>query len=125
MLPIQYAKILYALTKDAQKSDLESIIVEFIRYLKERHVTSKVDFIIKEFVRYSQQQEGKIFLQLSSSRTLSKEQIHDITTHFGSNVDVETHTDGQLIGGVIIRNGNTILDGSIRAQLLKLKHELG
>ncbi|MGJ8687069.1 MAG: F0F1 ATP synthase subunit delta [Spongiibacteraceae bacterium] len=35
-------------------------------------------------------------------------------------VDVQSHIDSQLIGGVVIRTGDLVIDGSVRGRLAKL-----
>jgi len=42
----------------------------------------------------------------------------------GSKVDVETEVNATLLGGVIIRFGNTVLDGSLQTQLANLGEQL-
>jgi F-type H+-transporting ATPase subunit delta len=42
----------------------------------------------------------------------------------GKEVMLSSGKDPSLIGGVLIKNGNIVYDGSLKAQLAKLKHDL-
>lgn len=124
LLPIQYAKVLYRLTEGLAKSDLEKVVVGFITFLKQRQVLSKSELIIKAFERYSKEQAGIKFLKISSAKKLTEKQLNEIIKNFGKEVEVETNVDPNLIGGVVLQDGNTILDGSIKTQLKKLENKL-
>ena len=51
--------------------------------------------------------------------------IVDAMTHrLGNNVDLTIHIDRSLIGGVVIRFGDQIIDASLRGRLKKLSREM-
>jgi F-type H+-transporting ATPase subunit delta len=124
LLPRQYAKVLYTLTKDVSPDKVDSLIHEFVAYLKREQVISKAPFIIEEFVQYSKEQDGVEFLDISSAKKLTEAQVKDIADHFGKKTEVTTKIDEELIGGVVIKKGNVILDGSVKTQLMKLKGKM-
>jgi F-type H+-transporting ATPase subunit delta len=47
-----------------------------------------------------------------------------LTRLTGKQVDVEVRTDPQILGGIIARVGDTLIDGSTRTRLQALKHRL-
>lgn len=124
LLPKQYAKILFESTKGLKGTDLESVIKQFVIFLQGEHMLSKADYIIQEFERYSKKQEGIETIEIASARELSPGEIQEIAKHFGEKVETIQSVDKSLIGGVKIKTENTILDGSIKAQLEKLKQQL-
>jgi F-type H+-transporting ATPase subunit delta len=44
-----------------------------------------------------------------------------LAKHTGKKVQPQFHTDPALIGGAVVRIGSTIYDGSVRAQLDRLR----
>jgi len=58
---------------------------------------------------------------VTSAVALSKEQEQDIASalkeRLGREVNVTTEIDENLIGGAVIRAGDVVIDGSIRARL--------
>ena len=124
LLPIQYAKILYALTRDAKKNELDGIMDVFIKRVSDDQMLSKIDYIISAFETYAKEQEGIVSLDITTAHDVSDSIMKKITTAFGKDVEVATAVDDSLIGGVVVRHGNTILDASLQTQLTKLKRTL-
>lgn len=124
MLPKQYGKILYESTKELKGADLESVIKNFISFLREEQMISKATYIMREFETYAKKQEGIEQIEIVSVRLLSETQIKEISKHFGSQVEASVTMDPSLIGGIKVKTENTILDGSIKGQLEKLKQQL-
>jgi F-type H+-transporting ATPase subunit delta len=67
---------------------------------------------------------GTIF----SIRVLTDEQRDSIQRHvsryMGRDVQLDTEIDPDILGGVVVRIGSIVLDGSLRARLAKLKKTL-
>ena len=124
LLPKQYAKVLYELTKDIKKDKLDDVVKGFIIFLQKEQVVSKINYIVDEFIKYSEEKEGIKRLNITSAKKLDDKQLKNIANHFGEKVETEVSTDNSLIGGVRIKVGNQILDGSVKRQLEKLKESL-
>jgi F-type H+-transporting ATPase subunit delta len=56
-----------------------------------------------------------------NEKRLIAEQLSRIT---GKNVDVQVHTDPSILGGMIARVGDTLIDGSTRTRLQALRQRL-
>lgn len=124
LIPRQLAKVLYQLTKDAQKDQLDVAIREFLLFVKQEHMMSKMDAIIEEFVAYAKQQEGVVDLEITTAHDVSQEVVKSIEKRFGDKVETTTKKDESLIGGVVVKAGNTIFDASIKTQLQQLKRTM-
>lgn len=124
LLPKQYGKILYESTEGLKGAALENTIKNFVLFLQREQMLSKAPYIVEEFEKYAKKQEGVEIIQITSIRDLSQNEVKEIGTHFGEKVEAVVKVDKRLIGGVIIRTENTILDGSIKGQLEKLKQQL-
>lgn len=48
-----------------------------------------------------------------------------MTSVLGKTVVMKEETDPSIIGGVVIKNGNTTMDGSVRAKLNALRNDIG
>ena len=63
--------------------------------------------------------------EIASARALDEGQIASFTeqlkSHFGKTVTVETRTDPDLLGGVVVKIGSRMIDGSLRTKLNSLK----
>lgn len=119
-----YGKVLYELTKDATAKEMDKIVAQYILFLTRGQMLSKIKYIIKEFVDYAKEKNGISQLKIISARTLSRLEIESIAKHFGKKTETSADTDKSIMGGVIIKNKNKILDASLKTQLKKLKTQL-
>jgi F-type H+-transporting ATPase subunit delta len=55
---------------------------------------------------------------------IRSEIIANLKTRYGSDLATEFHVDPALLGGMRIRVGNNVWDGSVRNRLQRLQHEL-
>ena len=124
LLPKQYAKILYAITDEKKGKDLDVAITHFIELLQKNQMLSKIDYIVKDFTTYSKSKAGIEELDITSAHKLSDRELKEIGKHFGTNVEATTKVDSNLIGGLVVRRGDHILDGSVKSQLERLKQKL-
>ncbi len=71
----------------------------------------------------------KVFdVQITAAVELSREQMEAyeqaLERHFGQAVEVTAKVDAELIGGAIIRAGDTVIDGTVRGRLGRLMDTL-
>lgn len=124
MLPKQYAKVLYELTNGKEGSELEKSVEEFVKFLIDERVLSKKEYLMKAFKEYAKLQQGIQKIVITSARELSDMMVQEIAGLFGKKVEVETTIDESLIGGVIVRSGDNIMDASVKSQLEQLQRQL-
>ena len=95
-----------------------------VRLMAENGRLKVLPDVALQFEVYRAEAEGKIDAIAISAFELSNEQENAITqtlkSKFGREVTLTTSTDESLIGGVIIKAGDTIIDGSMKAQLESL-----
>jgi F-type H+-transporting ATPase subunit delta len=56
--------------------------------------------------------------------TVRSEIVANLKSKYGNDLSTEFHIDPQLLGGMRIRVGNDVWDGSVRNRLERLQHEL-
>ena len=84
--------------------------------------------IARQFAVELDAQLGFVEAEISSARQLSAEEKRGLESQVerltGKKVRAHYASDAALLGGVMVRVGSTIYDGSIRGQLEKMKQEL-
>jgi len=84
--------------------------------------------IARQFDSELNAQLGLAEAEISSARPLSAEEKRELELQIGrltgKNVRAQYVSNPSLIGGVMVRVGSTIYDGSVRGQLEKMKQEL-
>ncbi len=72
--------------------------------------------------------EGKVDVEVVTAYTLDRQQQDSIAEliagRLGKQVNVITSVDGSLIGGAILRAGDSVIDASLRGRLTELRNEL-
>ena len=85
--------------------------------------------VLEQFEVFRAEAEGKIDAEVVSAFPLTAEQESAITqtlkAKLGREISITTSTDESLIGGVVIKAGDTIIDGSMKSQLESLGLALG
>ena len=70
----------------------------------------------------------EIVARVASARALSAEQIEalkgELEKAVGKNVIVENKTDATLLGGMVVKLGSRMIDGSLKTKLNSLKTAL-
>lgn len=122
-LPIQYAKILHGVTEGLSREDLNVAIQEFAKLLRDENATKKIDVIAKEYEKLVAASEGRESVHVIAAQELAQTTRAQIKEVFNA-AEVSHSTDPELIGGVIVRKGNTIFDASINTQLSKLAQSI-
>ena len=72
--------------------------------------------------------EGKVDVEVVTAYTLDRQQQDSIAEiiagRLGKQVNIVTSVDESLIGGAIIRAGDSVIDASLRGRLTELRNEL-
>lgn len=72
--------------------------------------------------------EGKVDVEVVTAYTLDRQQQDDIagtiSGRLGKQVNIKTSVDESLIGGAVIRAGDSIIDASLQGRLTELRNEL-
>ena len=120
----QYAISLWLATQGLKGKDLDSALAAFAALLARERALKKTEIIIAEFIRYAKEQAGEKDLEIISARPLSDKIVNSIKKLFGEKVEAARTVDSSLLGGVIIKTRDEILDASVKTQLNKLKQLL-
>ncbi|HEY4885403.1 MAG TPA: ATP synthase F1 subunit delta [Myxococcales bacterium] len=107
---------------------LSPLSVNFLRLLLERQRIGDLAQIARIYRAMVDQQAGRIRATVTSARPLGDDQTDRLRDAIGRmtgrSVVLESQTDSSLIGGVVAQVGTTLLDGSLRTQLERLRQEL-
>jgi F-type H+-transporting ATPase subunit delta len=93
----------------------------FLKLLLENRRVAVLPEISEHFEALKAKVENSVDAVVTSATELSKKQIDEIAAalkeRLGCDVKVATEIDENLIGGVVIRAGDVVIDGSLRARL--------
>ena len=87
-----------------------------------------LDNVVDEFERFRDFREGRIHAYVTTARPLEEEQRKKLADRIARATDKEIaiheRIDPRILGGLIVKVGDKVLDGSIRRRLLGLKQAL-
>ena len=113
-----------AMTAILEKASADDLTRRFVGLLAERRRLFVLADIIAAFERLMAVHRGEVRAEVTSAIALDDEQLGTIRAALarviGGNVAVETHVDGDLIGGLIVRVGSRMVDASVRTKLQRL-----
>jgi len=126
--PRQYAAALRQAILESSPAAQEKVLDNFAAVLKENGDLTKIDEIETEFLNYEKEAKGIKIADVSTARELSGEQeqqiIKELNEYVGGQVELRKKIDEGLIGGVVIRMGDELIDGSVKKNLKDLKESL-
>jgi F-type H+-transporting ATPase subunit delta len=103
-------------------------IRNFVAVLIDQDRISLLPEIAKQLDTELNSRLGRVDAEITSARELGEEQrkslIAEISRLTGKVVLPRYATDSELLGGVTVRVGSTIYDGSVRGQLQRIRQQL-
>ncbi|MBN1279012.1 MAG: F0F1 ATP synthase subunit delta [Chlorobium sp.] len=103
-------------------------VMIFLRLLAQKKRAGLLQQIILEFQKLLDEKNGIINIDIASAVKFSDEQekelVNRLSAYTGKNVRPKTTIKEDLLGGITIKIGDTILDGSVKHQLHLMKQAL-
>lgn len=100
----------------------------FIRQLADNHRLEAMPAIYILFEHYLAEQQKSLDVNVTSAYALSDAEVEKLAAslkqRFSREINMQASVDESLIGGVVIRAGDIVIDGSVRGKLAKLTHAL-
>jgi F-type H+-transporting ATPase subunit delta len=122
----QYAKTLYELTKDKSHKEVDEIAAEFIKLLVSKNQSRLLPKIIEKFNGIWNKENGIVEAEVISREKLNSLLVDKLIRfvkdrYRAKEVLINNIVNESIKGGIIIRVGNEVMDGSVERQLRELK----
>jgi F-type H+-transporting ATPase subunit delta len=109
-------------------ASLSQPVLNLILLILRRGRINQLDRVASEFRRLDDERNGIIHASATSASPLAAGDIKALTTRVeelaGGKVALETAVDPALIGGLVVRIGDRLIDGSVRGRLERLRNQL-
>jgi F-type H+-transporting ATPase subunit delta len=107
------------------KAGIGGVVSNFVKVATANRRLFAVPEIITAFKRLAAKQRGEVAAEVTSAEPLSDKHVADLKAalkaSLGKDVALATHVDPSLIGGLIVKVGSRMIDGSLRTKLNSLK----
>lgn len=108
--------------------DLKADRQNFLKLLVLARRTGEVPFIRDQFEALVAEAEGRVELQVTLAREPAADERKRISSllaeRIGQEATVEYRVDPAILGGLIIRRGDHVVDGSVRRRLAEMREDL-
>jgi F-type H+-transporting ATPase subunit delta len=108
--------------------DADETLVNFLELLIEKHRMPALMRTRREFDGLWEHENKRLPVSVTSAIELEEstvKQIGDaISEQTGQHIDLQTNVDPDILGGIVLRVGNSVLDASIRNRLEKLRKQV-
>jgi F-type H+-transporting ATPase subunit delta len=107
-----------------QKSGFSEVVKNFLRLLLKKGRMAALPEIVDYYDRLCDEISNVIRASITTARPLGEEAVKRIVAALKSmtskDVKAEVVEDASLVGGLVVRVGDLVLDGSVKAQLADL-----
>jgi F-type H+-transporting ATPase subunit delta len=121
--PAGKAEVLEQLTAEA-----DELVRNFVRLVAEKGRAGELPEISNELDALVAQAQNRLTVELTTSYELSDDEAKSIVDTIekasGRKVEATRTVDPNLIGGIVLRIGSHLADGSVRGRLERLRQEL-
>lgn len=111
--------------KKALGDKTPAIFVRFLQQLVMNRRQAMIREISAEYNSMLNEAEGRVVARVTLSREPSAEErdaiVAKLSSNLGKTVDPKIVVDPSILGGIIIRMGDTVMDGSVRRKLALLR----
>ncbi|MBR1760019.1 MAG: ATP synthase F1 subunit delta [Schwartzia sp.] len=108
--------------------ELSPMVMNFLRMLLDKQRVALLSEIVQQYENFANEAQGILVADVTTARVLSealgdrlKAKLSELT---GKTIKLRKHLDEKLIGGVVVRMGDTLIDGSLKSRMKALEAQL-
>jgi F-type H+-transporting ATPase subunit delta len=107
--------------KAAMQGNIDELLVDFLCLLIDKGRDKALEGVAVQFSALADSHAGRVRIAVKTSQELSQEQRSKLTESLQqilqSECSLETKVEPEILGGMILRIGDKLYDGSVRRQL--------
>lgn len=126
--PKQYAQALYLAISESAAADQDKILDNFVNVLRENLDIGALPEIEQEYYKLDREGRGIKIAEVATASKLStedeKELVKKLNDYVSGQVELKKSIDQGLVGGIVVKIGDELIDGSVKKKILNLKDKL-
>ncbi len=121
-----YAQALYDSLHETNPKDHDVVLDNFVKILSQAGDLGKYELIEKEFELLEMKQQGISEAKVTVARDveINSGLMKSLNEIIGNKVEIKKQVDAGIVGGVVVRVDDTLIDASIKTQLENLNQSL-
>ncbi len=112
----------------AKAMKLDTITGNFLGVLAKNRRLGQLPAVIRAYNILSARQRGELTAEVTSAHSLDDGQVdaikQNLRTRMGRDIAVDLNVDPAILGGLVVKIGSQMIDGSIRTKLNNLAHAM-
>ncbi len=122
----EYAQGLQLALQESRPEDVDKVIENLVGILKENNELDKYEAIVEEFQKLSliAEEITEVEAVFAREATANKGILDELNTVAGPQMEIRSRVDNELIGGMVLRVDDTLIDASVKGSLERLKKDL-
>ena len=117
-----------AVAAAAEAMRLDPLTGNFLGVLAQNRRLAQLGAVIRAFTLLSARHRGEITAEITSAFPLSDDQVgaikQNLRARTGRDIAVDMNVDPAILGGLVVKIGSEMIDGSIRTKLNTLAHAM-
>jgi F-type H+-transporting ATPase subunit delta len=109
-------------------SDADPVVLNFLKLLIQKHRTPVIFRVRADYERMWEEENKLLPVEITSAVELDQaivEQLGDrISEQTGRKVELSSRVEPDILGGIVVQVGNSVLDASIRNRLERLRRQV-
>lgn len=122
LTPKQYATALYEAVHETK--DHDKVLDNFVRVLAQNGDLAKHDEIEQEYKLLEMKEKGIKQVNLTFAQEHNPQVLDELNKVINGKAEFKTTIDAGIVGGVVVRVDDTLIDASIKTQLNNLNNAL-
>ncbi len=123
---IQYAKSLFELTAEKSHQEIDGAVSSFAKFLQKNRQMKLAGKIIEKFGKIYNKKNGIVEAEIISREKLSSDLLAKLNNfiknkYLAKEVILNNIVDEKIKGGITIKVGDEVVDGSVGGQINRLK----
>ena len=117
-----------AVAATAQAMRLDPVTANFLGVLAQNRRLGQLGKVIRAFNMLAADHRGETSAEVTSAHPLTDDQVQalraNLKNRLGRDVAVDLNVDPSILGGLVVKVGSEMIDGSIRTKLNSLAHAM-
>jgi F-type H+-transporting ATPase subunit delta len=122
----EYAQALQLALQESKPEDYDVIVENLISAMRDNGDLDKYEAVVAEYERLLGEdgQIKEVEAVFARQTTANKGLLDELNSIVGPKLEIRTKVDSELVGGMVLRVDDTLIDASVKGQLETIKKEL-
>ncbi len=122
----EYAQALQLALQESKPEDCDVVMDNLIAVMKEAGDLDKYEAVVKEYEQLIIGSDAvkEVEAVFARQTTANKQVLDELNEIIGPKLEIRSKVNSELVGGMVLRVDDTLIDASIKGNLEQMKKEL-